>query len=122
MADQVMPKMPATKLPIPSERRSILFRIIPTVAEKMAQPKIWGKRAEAASNPSLIVGSPPLKRMIAPTCLALLVHVSASQAADYPTKPIELVVPASAGGGTDTLARAFAEAAKKQPGGGDSRR
>ena len=54
-----------------------------------------------------------LMRLIAPTFLALLAHVSASQSADYPTKPIELVVPASAGGGTDTLARAFAEAAKK---------
>lgn len=34
-------------------------------------------------------------------------------AADYPTKPIELVVPASAGGGTDALARGFAEVMKK---------
>lgn len=31
----------------------------------------------------------------------------------YPSKPVELVVPASAGGGTDALARAFAEAVKK---------
>ncbi|MFN7724463.1 MAG: tripartite tricarboxylate transporter substrate binding protein [Rubrivivax sp.] len=31
----------------------------------------------------------------------------------YPSRPIELVVPAGAGGGTDVLARAFAEAAKK---------
>jgi tripartite-type tricarboxylate transporter receptor subunit TctC len=31
----------------------------------------------------------------------------------YPTRPVELVVPAGAGGGTDVLARAFAEAAKK---------
>lgn len=36
-----------------------------------------------------------------------------SLAADYPNKPIELVVPASAGGGTDALARGFAEVAKK---------
>jgi tripartite-type tricarboxylate transporter receptor subunit TctC len=52
-------------------------------------------------------------RLIAPTCLVLLAFGSASRAADYPSKPIELVVPASAGGGTDTLARAFSEAAKK---------
>lgn len=32
---------------------------------------------------------------------------------DYPNKPIEIIVPASAGGGTDTLARLFAEVAKK---------
>jgi tripartite-type tricarboxylate transporter receptor subunit TctC len=34
-------------------------------------------------------------------------------AADYPSKPIELVVPFGAGGGTDVLARVTAEAAKK---------
>jgi len=44
---------------------------------------------------------------------ALLPWVLPAQAEDYPTKPVELVVPASAGGGTDALARAFAEAAKK---------
>lgn len=32
---------------------------------------------------------------------------------DYPSKPIELIVPASAGGGTDALARVFAEVTKK---------
>lgn len=37
----------------------------------------------------------------------------AQSAADYPNKPIELVVPFGAGGGTDVLARVFAEAAKK---------
>ena len=34
------------------------------------------------------------------------------QAASYPTKQIELVVPYAAGGGTDLVARAFADAAK----------
>ena len=34
-------------------------------------------------------------------------------AAEYPASPIQLVVPFSAGGGTDTLARAFAEAARR---------
>ncbi|KQP45479.1 tripartite tricarboxylate transporter substrate binding protein [Pseudorhodoferax sp. Leaf274] len=37
----------------------------------------------------------------------------AVQAADYPVRPIEIVVPSSAGGGTDVMARLFAEAAKK---------
>ena len=30
----------------------------------------------------------------------------------YPTKPIELIVPFAAGGGTDAVGRAFAEALK----------
>ncbi|MDM0111197.1 tripartite tricarboxylate transporter substrate binding protein [Variovorax sp. J22R133] len=33
-------------------------------------------------------------------------------AADYPSRPVELIVAASAGGGTDIVARAFAEAAR----------
>ena len=37
----------------------------------------------------------------------------AARAADYPTRPVELVVPASAGGGTDAVARAYADAARK---------
>ncbi|MET3600818.1 tripartite tricarboxylate transporter substrate binding protein [Martelella mangrovi] len=36
-----------------------------------------------------------------------------AQAADYPRKQIELIVPYSAGGGTDLVARAFADAANK---------
>lgn len=36
-----------------------------------------------------------------------------AQLGDYPNRPIELVVPYGAGGGTDVLARAFAEAARK---------
>ena len=36
-----------------------------------------------------------------------------AQASDYPSKPIELIVPVAAGGGTDIVGRAFAEAAKK---------
>ncbi|RZI75015.1 MAG: tripartite tricarboxylate transporter substrate binding protein [Pseudomonas sp.] len=37
-----------------------------------------------------------------------------ASANDYPSKPIELIVPASAGGGTDALSRLFAEVAKNR--------
>ena len=36
-----------------------------------------------------------------------------AQGNGYPNRPIELIVPAGAGGGTDVLARAYAEAARK---------
>ncbi|MEJ8856229.1 tripartite tricarboxylate transporter substrate binding protein [Variovorax robiniae] len=44
---------------------------------------------------------------------ATLLAPVASHAADYPNHPIEIVVPSSAGGGTDMMARLFAETAKK---------
>ena len=44
---------------------------------------------------------------------ASMLITPASQAADYPEKPIELIVPFAAGGGTDALARAFSAAAQK---------
>ncbi|ALG72517.1 ABC transporter substrate-binding protein [Azospirillum thiophilum] len=44
----------------------------------------------------------------------LIAGAATVQAADYPTKPIELIVPYAAGGGTDLVARAFADSAKKQ--------
>ncbi len=45
--------------------------------------------------------------------VALLSGLGMAQAADYPARPIELVVPSSAGGGTDVMARNFADAARK---------
>lgn len=36
-----------------------------------------------------------------------------AQASDYPQRPIDLVVAYGAGGGTDVLARAFSDAARK---------
>ncbi len=51
------------------------------------------------------------KRVLA--IAALAVSFSAAFAADYPTRPVELVVAASAGGGTDVMTRAFADAARK---------
>ncbi|GAO21499.1 hypothetical protein ALISP_1319 [Alicycliphilus sp. B1] len=44
---------------------------------------------------------------------ALAVIAPAAAQSDFPNKPIELVVPYAAGGGTDVLARAFAEATRK---------
>ncbi len=44
---------------------------------------------------------------------ALLPAGAWAQSGGYPSRPIELIVPAGAGGGTDVLARALAEAAKK---------
>lgn len=44
---------------------------------------------------------------------SLVLGREARAQADYPSRPVELVVPSSAGGGTDVVARAFAEAAKR---------
>jgi len=45
--------------------------------------------------------------------LASLAVVGQTRAAPYPDHPVELVVPSAAGGGTDTVARAFSEAMRK---------
>lgn len=55
-----------------------------------------------------------LKSALSSTALcaaAALVSIAAGAADPYPAKPIELVVAFQAGGGTDAMARAFAEAA-----------
>ena len=55
-----------------------------------------------------------LSRRTVSTALALsLGQAFAARAADYPVRPVELVVPSSAGGGTDIVARAFADVARK---------
>lgn len=45
--------------------------------------------------------------------IALTAAASVAVAADYPARPVELVVAATAGGGTDVMARAFADTARK---------
>jgi len=53
---------------------------------------------------------------LASACIALPglpLGAMAQGAADYPNRPLELVVPFGAGGGTDALARVFADAMKK---------
>jgi tripartite-type tricarboxylate transporter receptor subunit TctC len=51
--------------------------------------------------------------MAAASMSAALMAPVVSHAADYPTHPIEIVVPSSPGGGTDMMARVFADSAKK---------
>lgn len=48
------------------------------------------------------------------TLTSLLVACFSSAFAEYPEQPITIVVPSKAGGGTDTTARIFIEAAEKQ--------
>ena len=57
----------------------------------------------------------PLRRrsLLTAAAAGLLPGAAFAQGSGYPTRPIDLIVPAGAGGGTDVLARAFAEAAKK---------
>jgi len=55
-------------------------------------------------------------RLVLIVCLAALLLSavgSAVKAADYPNKPIQLIVPYSAGGSTDVLARAISQVAPK---------
>ena len=54
-----------------------------------------------------------ISHLLTALCASTLLFASAAQAADYPTKQIELIVPFSAGGGTDLVSRAFADTAKK---------
>ena len=57
---------------------------------------------------------PTRRQLLAATAsAAFLPHTLWAQTLSYPTRPIDLIVPAGAGGGTDVLARAFAESAKK---------
>jgi tripartite-type tricarboxylate transporter receptor subunit TctC len=53
------------------------------------------------------------RRQVIGTLAAALAAPSAFAQSGYPNRPIELIVPAGAGGGTDALSRAFADAARK---------
>ncbi|GHU27995.1 ABC transporter substrate-binding protein [Betaproteobacteria bacterium] len=54
-----------------------------------------------------------VSRLLTVLCGSVLLYWTAAYAADYPTRQIELVVVTQAGGGTDLLARTFADVAKK---------
>lgn len=54
-----------------------------------------------------------INRLLMSLCASTMLLGATANAADYPTKQIELVVPFSAGGGTDLVSRAFADTAKK---------
>jgi tripartite-type tricarboxylate transporter receptor subunit TctC len=51
-----------------------------------------------------------LRRFLACSALALLALAGPARAQDYPSRPIQLVIPYAAGGATDVLGRAVAEA------------
>src|SRR2546422_5656896 len=53
------------------------------------------------------------RTLVAAAAASVLPGALMAQGSDYPNRSIEVVVPASAGGGTDMLARAFSEAVKK---------
>ncbi len=53
------------------------------------------------------------RTLVIAAAASVLPGASMAQASDYPNRSVEILVPASAGGGTDVLTRAFAEAAKK---------
>ncbi len=52
------------------------------------------------------------RRLLAAAAASALPGAAFAQASGYPNRPIKLILPAGAGGGTDVLARTGAEAAK----------
>ncbi|MBF9266779.1 Bug family tripartite tricarboxylate transporter substrate binding protein [Paracidovorax cattleyae] len=57
---------------------------------------------------------PDRRQVLASACALAFGGTSAlAWASDYPSKPIELIVPVAAGGGTDIVGRAFSEVGKK---------
>jgi tripartite-type tricarboxylate transporter receptor subunit TctC len=58
-----------------------------------------------------------MKKLLRPLAVAVGLCVALPALADYPERPVELVVPFAAGGGTDIMARLFASALEKEIGG-----
>lgn len=59
-----------------------------------------------------------MKHLLALTCMALSVSISAPASAAYPEKPIEVIVAFAPGGGTDVAARSIARYMEKHLGSG----
>jgi tripartite-type tricarboxylate transporter receptor subunit TctC len=55
-------------------------------------------------------------RKLVLAALAAVLSIGAAQAQSYPTRPIRLIVPFAAGGGTDTLCRIFGQVLSEQLG------
>ena len=49
--------------------------------------------------------------------LALTVAATAGQAAEWPSKPVQIIVPSKPGGGTDVMARIFSDYLARETGG-----
>src|SRR5690625_3502415 len=56
------------------------------------------------------------KKLLFSACIAAASFVTPSHAAEYPNKPIELVIPYAAGGATDVIGRMVAEGVSKELG------
>src|SRR5690242_12338119 len=61
-------------------------------------------------------GTHVLTRLVALAVAAVLGHGGLAQAQDYPNRPVKIVVPFGAGGGTDALARFLARGLEQRLG------
>src|ERR1043166_9340575 len=53
--------------------------------------------------------NPPRRSLLVAACVALLFATSAAIAQSYPSRPVTMIVPASAGGPTHPIARVMSE-------------
>ena len=58
-----------------------------------------------------------MKKLFAALAFAAVVGCAGAAAAAYPEKPVHVIVPSEAGGGTDTMARLLAKCVRQTPAG-----